>query len=117
MTQQAAWLLLPGCSCVMLAARSPSLPSYMPRSALIHMKLLFVVMHMPHGACRLLQECHREMMTHNTITCPLCLKCILPASDAGRYWSFLDQQVRYAIDISISNTYFLYLKMQLTVCL
>jgi hypothetical protein len=34
------------------------------------------------------------MMTHNTITCPLCLKCILPASDAGRYWSFLDQQVR-----------------------
>jgi hypothetical protein len=37
------------------------------------------------------------MMTHNTITCPLCLKCILPASDAGRYWSFLDQQVRHAM--------------------
>lgn len=40
------------------------------------------------------QECHREMMSHNTITCPLCLKCILSQGDAQRYWALLDQQVR-----------------------
>lgn len=41
----------------------------------------------------LMQECHRELMTHNTITCPLCLKCILSREDQQRYWTFMDEQV------------------------
>ncbi|KAF8062955.1 RZPF34 [Scenedesmus sp. PABB004] len=39
------------------------------------------------------QECHRDLMAHNTITCPLCLKCILGPDDQARMWRYLDQQV------------------------
>lgn len=44
--------------------------------------------------CYITQECHRELMSHNTITCPLCLKCILPPEERARMWRYLDSELR-----------------------
>jgi hypothetical protein len=40
------------------------------------------------------QSCHRDLVAHDTITCPLCLKCILSDGHKEAVWRHLDEQVR-----------------------
>jgi hypothetical protein len=41
-----------------------------------------------------MQACHRDLIEHNTITCPLCLKCILTEGQKASVWRSIDEQVR-----------------------
>eukprot|EP00775_Hariotina_reticulata_P005876 gene5876-6117_t len=40
------------------------------------------------------QACHQDLMTHDTITCPICLKCILGSEQKAQVWRFMDEQLR-----------------------
>jgi hypothetical protein len=40
------------------------------------------------------QACHRDLLEHSSMNCPLCLKCILNDAQKANMWRYLDDQVR-----------------------
>lgn len=41
------------------------------------------------------QACHRDLLEHSSMNCPLCLKCILNDAQKANMWRYLDDQVRW----------------------